>query len=391
MRIIVKKVKTMKNLNKSLLCEKLIARAENDLSEHNISGASLIVKQCGKTVFRRHFGTSSPVGSDPVTDDTLFRLASMTKPITSVAVMSLYERGKLDLYDPIEKYLPQFADRYTAEVTDDGVRLVRPVSVKPTILHLLTHTSGLLNGKSGEYYLKAKTKADDLTLDSVVELYSKLGLEFEPFSQTQYNGTAAFDLLAKIIEVLTDKPYEDYLRETIFEPCGMVDTTFVPSDEQWKRLITMHNKVDGKAVVFDMKPGCVFESTPVTHPLGGAGLISSLDDYSAFSEMLLNNGIGANGRVLSALAVRMISTPHVPKAIMGGPVQWGLGVRVITGSQYKRLDVGTYGWSGAYGTHFFIDPENRITAVYLKNAKYDGGAGSRTGMTFECDVHDSMQ
>nr|MBQ4318169.1 beta-lactamase family protein [Clostridia bacterium] len=159
----------------------------------------------------------------------------------------------------------------------------------------------------------------------------------------------------------------------------------------WKRMITMHTKTDGKSTVFDMKPGCVFEATPVTHPLGGAGLISSLDDYSAFAEMLLDNGVGVNGRVLDELAVRMISTPHVPKSIMRGAVQWGLGMRVITGADYPSLDVGTYGWSGAYGTHFWIDPANRVTAVYLKNAKYDGGSGSRTGRMFECDVYDSMK
>ena len=381
----------MRKLDRSLLAERIIASAENDLAEHNISGASLIVLQDGETVFRRHFGTTMPEGKDPVTDGTLYRLASMTKPVTAAAVLALYDRGLLDLYDPIEKYLPQFADRRIAEVSEGEIRLVRPAAVKPTVLHLLTHTSGLLNGRSGEAYLKTRTEADDRTLDAAVAWYAGLGLEFDPFSQTQYSGTAAFDLLAKLVEVRSGMPFEAFLREVIFGPCGMTDTTFVPSEAQWKRLIAVHGRTaDGKAFAYDMKPGCTFESTPVTHPLGGAGLISSLGDYAAFAEMLLNGGAGVNGRVLSGLAVRMLSTPHVPKAIMGGPVQWGLGVRVITGADYGRLEVGTYGWSGAYGTHFFIDPENRITALYLKNSRYDGGAGSRTGNRFELDVHDSL-
>jgi len=384
----------MKKLNAGLLAEKIIAHAESDLAEHNISGASIIVKQCGETVFRRHFGTKSPVvsaqGDEPVDDNVLFRLASMTKPITAVAVMSLYDRGLIDIYDPIEKYLPQFSDRQLAEVCDGEIKFVRPIETKPLILHLLTHTTGIGNGKTGEYYISHKTADNDLTLDSAVEWYSAMGFEFEPYTQSQYSGTIAFDILAKIVELVTEKPYEDYLRETIFNPCGMTDTTFVPSAEQWARLIKMHNKIDRQAAEKKMWDGCVFQETPITHPLGGAGLISSLEDYSAFAEMLLNSGVALNGRVLSDLAVRMLSTPHVPKSIMRGAVQWGLGMRVITSDTYPYLDRGSYGWSGAYGTHFWIDPSNRITAIYLKNAAYDGGAGSRTGRMFESDVHDAL-
>jgi len=381
----------MKQLDTALLSDKITARVQADLDAGNLSGASLQVRQCGETVFRRHFGTVSPDSTVPVTDDTLFRLASMTKPITAVAVMTLYDRGLLDVYDPVEKFLPEFADRYISEMDGDVIRLTRPISGKLSVLHLLTHTSGLLGGSTREAYLKTRTPEDDRTLDNIVRWYAGQGLGFQPYSKTEYSGTAAFDLLAKIVETVTDMPYEDYLRQTIFAPCGMTDTTFVPSDGQWGRIIAMHDVRDGKPIARTVPAGVVFAPTPVTHSLGGAGLISSLRDYTAFTDMLLNEGVSGETRILSKLAVRMLSSPHVPKSIMPGPVQWGLGMRVITGEKYPYgLAVGCYGWSGAYGTHFWIDPENKITAIYLKNTKNDGGSNCRTGRAFEQDVTASL-
>ena len=380
----------MKKLNASLLRENITSHMREDLEYGNLSGASLEVRQCGEVVFREHFGTVSPDSTVPVTDDTLYRLASMTKPITAAAILSLYERGRLDIYDPVEKFLPQFADRYLAEADGDTIRLVRPLAVKPTILHLLTHTSGLFSTAVQPAYQKTRTPEDDRTLDNAIRWYATQGFGFEPGSKTEYSGTAAFDLLGKIVETAAEMPFEDYLKKTIFDPCGMTDTTFVPSENQWQRLIAMHDLRDGKPIARNMPAGCVFGS-PTTHPLGGAGLISSLGDYSAFADMLLSEGVSGENHVLSRLAVRMMSTPHVSKAVMPGAVQWGLGVRVITGEKYPHgLCPGCFGWSGAYGTHFWIDPENRLTAVYLKNTRNDGGSGCRTGRVFEKDVTDSL-
>jgi CubicO group peptidase (beta-lactamase class C family) len=381
----------MKKLDTALLSDKITARVQADLEAGNLSGASLQVRQCGETVFRFHFGTVAPGGDVPVTDGTLFRLASMTKPITAVAVMTLFDRGLLDIFDPIAKYLPQFADRYLAEADGDEIRLIRPVTVQPTILHLLTHTSGLFSSTLQAAYRKTRTPEDNRTLDNAIRWYAGQGLGFDPYTKTEYSGTAAFDLLAKIVEAVADMPYEDYLRETIFTPCAMTDTTFVPSDDQWARLIALHDLQDGKPVAHSMPAGHVF-GAPVTHPLGGAGLISSLADYSAFADMLLSEGTANGRRILSKLAVRMLSTPHVPKSIMPGPVQWGLGMRVITGEAYPYgLAVGSFGWSGAYGTHFWIDPENQVIAIYMKNSQIDGGSRSESGRNFEIAVNNSFE
>ena len=152
----------------------------------------------------------------------------------------------------------------------------------------------------------------------------------------------------------------------------------------------MHIKENGKSGVFEMKEGCVFENVPVTHYLGGAGLISSLDDYTSFAKMLLNKGEINGNRVISEKAVKLISTPQVPESIMPGNERWGLGVRVITSENYRYLPVGTFGWSGAYGTHFWIDPVNSIAAVYMKNSMYDGGSCAVTAANFEKDVFNSF-
>lgn len=382
----------MKKLNPSLLESRLTSRMERDLAEHNLSGASLLVFQNGETVFRGHFGTVSPDSGKPVGESTLYRLASMTKPVTAIGILTLYDKGLVDLYDPVERYLPEYAHPQLAEVMEGEIRHVRELNVKPTILHLLTHTSGLVGGDLPAACWPRRVGEVNRTLENVVRWYAEQGFGFEPFSRTEYSGEAAFDVLGRIIETAADMPYSEYLEKAVFAPCGMADATFSPSPDQWERIVALHDKKDGKSVAVPLPEGCVFGSTPVTHPLGGAGLASTLEDYAAFGEMLLNGGTIGGNRVLSELAVRLMSVPHVPKSIMPGPVQWGLGVRVITGEDYPyHLPVGAYGWSGAYGTHYWVDPANRILAVYLKNTANDGGSDCLTGKNFERDVMASLE
>lgn len=155
--------------------------------------------------------------------------------------------------------------------------------------------------------------------------------------------------------------------------------------------IPQYDKIDGTGAVYPMKPGCVFDETPCTHFLGGAGLISSLDDYIRFAQMLLRGGEINGNRILSENTVKFMSEPQVPESIMHGNERWGLGMRVITSDEYKYLPKGTFGWSGAYGTHFWVDPVNGITAVYMKNSVYDGGSGAITAANFEKDVFNSLK
>ena len=310
-------------------------RIREDLASGHIKGAAVHVSRWGETLYEAHFGN--------VRENTLFRLASMTKPITAAAVLILADRKKLSLKDPVIKYLPGF-----------------PAELQ--IIHLLSHCSGL----SQSYYADHITdqyRADPALL---VDYISSVPFDHAPGTHPEYNPVAAFALLTAIVEKAAEVDFATFAEKEIFVPLGMTDTTFLPTKEQWARLTPMEDTV----------PGCIFEGYPVTNPLGGAGLVSSLADYVKFAQMLLDKGAG----ILSENAVRTMSTAQFGT--------WGCGVRVV--GENNRLPKGSYGWSGAYGTHFWVDPTKGIVAVYMKNSRKDGGAGAVTAAHFEEDVYASF-
>ena len=381
----------MKIIDIEKLSENIEKRVATDIAKNNIAGCSILVNQGGKCLYKKHFGTLSAEDSSHISDNTIFRLASMTKPITAVATMIAVDKGLLDLDDKIEKYLPKFKDMFIIKLENGVAVKDRDAAIKPTIRHLLSHSSGIHSGIALEYYDPKIPAEARKTLAGAVDFYAECGLEAEPSQTFNYSPVAGFDIVARIIEIVSGMPYDEFLKKNIFEPCKMYDTGFVPSEEQWQRLVPMHNKIDGKSIVVNTPEGCIFENYPVQHFLGGAGLFSTLNDYSNFAEMLLNEGIFEGKRILSAESVNAMHTVQVSEEIMPGSQQWGLSVRIITKPEYINLPVGSYGWSGAYGTHFWIDPANKITAIYMKNSGYDGGAGAVTAANFEWDVTNSFE
>lgn len=382
----------MRLLDKDKLEITLNDRILTDIAENNIFGAAVYVGQAGKTLYRNSMGVADPATGAPVTERTLFRIASMTKPITAVATMILTERGKLSLDDPIERYYPQFKNMKIAEVGEgDVLRDAGNAKTKITIRNILSHTSGIGSGRAGALQIAAMTTEDMDTLGNTIDFFSRQGLSFEPGTKQEYSGFPAYDVLTGILEKTADEDYGSFLYREIFSRCNMEDTTFVPAQSQWGRLAAMHDRVSGKSCVSSMHPGCVFEKIPCTHALGGAGLVSTLSDYSNFAEMLLNGGVYFGEHILSQASVNELATPQLPASIQPGLQRWGLGVRVIVDGNYPGLPVGSFGWSGAYGPHFWIDPENQIAAVYMKNSRHDPGAGSVTGYHFEADVYNSMK
>lgn len=377
----------MRHLDPSILKKRIEERAENDLSSGRVGGIALSVKQNGKTVYENFFGSASMTEQKPVTKDTVFRIASMTKPITAVATLILIERGLLSLHDPLEKYLPFFKELPIVKLDGDKLVNYGIASGKPSIFNVLTHTSGIGGGETGGVQSRAMSTEEKADLNKAVEFYARAGVQFEPFTDVLYSGTASFSVLTAIIEKITDMPYGDFLKKNIFDPLGMVDTTFTPTDKQWARMIDMHDYDGQKGFLGHSFDGCVFEDFPTSHPLGGAGLVSTLEDYSKFAEMLLNEG----ENIITPDSVRLMSTPLVPYSIQKRNKRWGLAVKVVTDESYDSLPLGAYGWSGAYGTHFWVDPENRITAVYMKNSQFDGGGSSVTGENFERDVTLSLK
>jgi len=378
----------MKMLNKDLLKSNIEKAALYDFEKNKVFGSAYCVIQGEDEVYKKCFGTVSLNSTEPVTENTIFRLASMTKPVTAIAILILIERGLLSLDDKISEYLPEFKDVHITQVSESGCLIDSGKAHNEiTVCNLLTHTAGI----GSEPLKEAKmTEEDKKSLDATVNFYAKIGLDFEPGTKQQYSGTGAFDVLANIIEKITKVDYQEFLMQEIFIPCGMKNTTFIPTKEQWGNFISMHNKVDNKNCEEEIIDNCVFSDFPCTHYLGGAGLVSTLYDYSNFAKMLLNKGETQTKQIISEDTFKLLHTPFVSEDIMPGNERWGLGVRVIVSENYEKLPVGAFGWSGAYGTHFWIDPQNNIAAVYMKNSLFDGGAGNESARNFEKTVNDSL-
>ncbi len=377
----------MSDLNITLLKNNIEKAARYDLENNKVFGSAYCVIQGSDVTYKKCFGTVSADSTQPVTENTIFRMASMTKPITAVAILILVERGLISLDDKVSDFLPEFKDIHVTQITQNGLTDLGKAQNEITICHLLTHTSGIGTDPLKEQKM---TYNDKKTIDSAVEFYSKIGLDFEPATKQQYSPFAAFDVLAKIIEKVSGTDYHSFLMQEIFEPCGMVNTTFTPTREQWNAMIAMHNKIDGKNCDEKMNDDCVFSDFPKTHYLGGAGLVSTLADYSRFAKTLLNNGKTPTKQILRENTLRLMRTPFVSEEIMPSNERWGLGVRVIVREDYENLPLGAFGWSRAYGTHFWIDPTNNIAAVYMKNSLFDGGAGNESARNFEKAVSDSL-
>lgn len=385
----------MKQLNSQLLAELLDKRMADDQADGRVGGAGLCVMQDGQEIYKKYFGYRNQTDKLPMGDgdDVIFRLASMTKPVTAIAVLIQVARGKLSLDEPITGLLPQFSEMWVGALEDGKVVPKEPAKRLLTPRMLLSHQNGLNAGEIGNAQ-GLGADGDRQNLEHIVNFFSTLKLDFQPTEAQMYSATAAFDVCARLVELTSGMPYNEFVEKEIFAPLGMKDTTFTPTEDQWRRFVIMHDRKeeDGHGMSVDgaTVPGCIFENFPITWFSGGAGLCSTLPDYVRFAEMLVSGGKCPDGTQLVPEAlIREMGTPWVPFEVMPAWERWGLGVRVITDERHW-LPVTTFGWSGAYGSHFWVDPVNNITAVYMKNSRYDGGAGSQTSIHFEQDVYASL-
>ncbi len=376
-----KKDKLSRNLGRTF--EKLLA-------EHKIGNAAVSVMQNGKVLCRSFYGTIKLNGNVAPDENTLFRLASMTKPVIGVAVMMQAERGFLDLDAPISTYLPAFSEMYVGKEENGEVVPDPRVKTPVTTRNLLTHTSGIGSGSFGEIQLKNMPQSAQTALKDAVSYYATLPLLFEPGTRQEYSPLFGFDILAHLVEVTSGKTIDEFLRQDLFLPLGMLNTTFDPSEEQKSRCAFLHDCKDG--IVTDATPvdGAVFGGVPNSRCCGGGGLAGTLADYEKFAQMLLYEGTYNGVTVLKKETVRQMKTAQLSEKIMPGAQKWGLSMRVIAEKGYAYLPVGSFGWSGAYGTHFWVDPANGITAVLMRNSLIDGGAGARTAVKFEKIVYTSV-
>jgi len=355
---------------------------------NTLNGAACCVTIEGKTAYQGIFGSANIERGEKLKKDTLYRLASMTKPVVAVAVMIMAERGKIDLDAPVSDILPEFKGQklLSGELPTRGI----------TARDLLTHSSGLCQDETAEMIVDVfrSLVPDGVTLENMVRGYASLPLAFEPRSKTSYSALAGFDVLARMVEVTANMKIEDFVKLAIFEPLKMNDTAWYPSDKQWEKVTTPYAAENGALTPVDMGR-LNFGAFPMSYTSGGAGLIGTLSDYSRFAQMLLNEGELDGARILEAETVRQMKTVQLFKETtqnVGTTETWGLGMRVITATNDAQpVTVGSFGWSGAYGTHFWVDPEKKLTAVYMSNLTTAQGSGADTAREFERDVYNALK
>lgn len=375
-----------KVVNIPALDKHVTATVTADIAAGKIGGAAAALVDAQGVQFEKYYSGDERFS---VTENTLFRLASMTKPITTVAVMLLVEAGMIGLDNEVHRYLPAFKDLWVGRLADN--RVERLHKAEPiTIRHLLAHASGLGSGPVGDW-AEAHRPAEGLaSLAGGVDYYATVPLDFAPACTHAYSAVFGFDVLARIVEVVAGSPFDEFLKNNIFEKLGMTDTTFTPTDEQWSRLIAMHTVLNGEVAVDPMTPNAIFFSIPTHYFCGGAGLVGTLRDYTRFARMLIGRGTLDGVQLLKEETVAQMATPQVTAGnAPNASAVWGLGMRIV--QRDHHLPVGCYGWSGAFGTHFWIDPVNEIGGVYMKNSRIDGGAGASTARQFEKDVYTSME
>ncbi len=370
------------------LSSERLARIDTLMQSHmaakDISGAVTLVARRGKVVHVKAHGVADLDTQRPMKPSTLFRVASMTKPVTAVAVLMLLEEGRLLLSDPVAKYLPEFRDTKVAvarqpnDPAGAGVALV-PASRPITIRDLLTHTAGLSDspepGPAGDFVRRANL-ATGGTLAERVQRQGPLPLNFQPGSQWQYSLGLGFDALARIVELQGGQPFDLFLEQRIFRPLGMTDTYYnVPANRAGDMALGYSKTYKGlvRAAAASVDPARV---SYVSGAGGSGGLATTASDYWRFCQMLLNGGTLDGHRILSRKTVELMTSDAIPgldlrnyrngEQVLQG-YGFGLGVRVRrnNGENGWLGTPGDYGWAGATGAYFWIDPKEELVGILM--------------------------
>jgi CubicO group peptidase (beta-lactamase class C family) len=341
------------------------------IDSNQISGAVTLVARKGRIAHFEAQGLIDIEGKKPIRKDTMFRMASSTKPVASVAIMMLMEEGKIRLSDPVSKFIPEFKNTKVAVRSSTGTELELVPAVREiTVRDLLTHTSGLGSGGSGGGEITKLFGARKPT-DTLADFIPRLGaapLDFQPGTLWRYSGLAGIDTLSRIVEIASGLTFDQFLKQRIFDPLGMKDTFFALPDDRQARLMTLYRRAGDK---LEKHPNQEFLISK-TYFSGAGGLISTAEDYFHFAQMLANGGELNGKRLLSPHTVALMSSNHTGEMFpgqLGRPQGMGFGfaVEVVVDAikADSRRSNGSFGWDGAFGTHFWIDPKEKIVAVLM--------------------------
>ena len=353
-----------------------------------VAGASALVWRNGRDVYFGTAGYADREAKKPMRRDTLVQIWSMTKPVTGVALMQLWEQGRFGLDEPLAKYLPEYAGvRVFHGMDSAGNPILKPPGRPILIRDLVRHTAGFTYGPGSSYPEKMFEKEDPLNLDHDLAEFSgrlaRVPLLFEPGSQWSYS--ASVDVQARLVEKLSGEAYEPYVRRQILEPLGMHETAWTQPESRYPRLAAGYTAgADGKIQRKTDAEIRRFNFSPRKLTMGGAGLASTLDDTMRFARMLLNRGSLDGVRILKPSTVRLMSTDQLDPRMTErswlpgkGSGGWGIDVFVRTGrprdAAENRGAVGEFFWDGAWTTLFWVDPANDLAAVFfVQRDPFDG-------------------
>jgi CubicO group peptidase (beta-lactamase class C family) len=357
------------------------------IGAREIAGGVTVVTRRGKVAHFEAHGMTDLESKAPMRKDGIFRIASMSKPVTGVAILMLVEEGKVRLSDPVSRFIPEFKDTKVA-VAKPGPEgatpepagrgrgaapqeiILTPATRPITVRDLLTHTSGLASGGAGSR--EANRIAPRNPSETLAAHVPKLGgapLDFQPGTEWRYSALAGIDTLGRIVEIASGQTFDQFLRQRIFEPLGMKDTGFFPTDDRMPRVVSLYGRSPEGVLTKEETPGWLATRTFFS---GGGGLWSTPEDYTQFAQMLVNGGQLNGKRLLGPRTVELMASNHVGDLFTKSSATrrgmgFGLTVEVVMDpiAAGQRRSAGSFGWDGAFGTHFWVDPKEQIAGVLM--------------------------
>ncbi len=373
----------------------------------NVAGAVTLVARRGKIAHFEAQGLAEIEANKPMAKDSIFRLASMSKPITGVAIMMLVEEGKVRLSDPVSRFIPEFKNLDKVAVAKPGAqagaaggrggrgRAGGPEAVpfdvvsatrEITIRDLLTHGSGLVSGGLGASAAPTRTPTD--TLATYIPKLAAVPLDFQPGTLWRYSGGAGFDVLSRVVEVVSGQTFDQYLKQRIFDPLGMKDTAFSLTSDRVPRLALLYQRGEN-----GLQRNTQNQATTTPYFSGAGGLMSTAEDYVQFGQMMLNGGELNGKRLVSPKTMELMTSNHTGDMVngqFGRPphgMGFGLSMQVVEDpvAADLRVSKGAYGWAGGTGVSFWVEPKEQIVSIFFIQ-----GAGGGLRPDFENAVRQAI-
>ena len=371
--------------------DRLHAVMQQEVDQKQLAGIVTLLARHGKVVEEKTYGKKDLASGAPMTRDTIFRIFSMTKPVTGVAMMILYEEGKWKPLDPIAKYIPEFAHLKVFKGVDESGKMILEDPAHPPTMHeLMTHTAGFTYGFFGNTPVdKLYTDQHVLQSQSLQEMIDKLAkipLLYQPGTRWVYS--VSMDIQGYIVEKLSGQSLPDFMQQHIFRPLGMKDTGFFVPPEKRNRFATLYASGPNGELVLNQAPGLNADdyATQPSMPSGGGGMVSTAEDYLRFAQMLLNGGELDGVRILAPATVALMTTNHLAPSLMTGEFSigsvtirpglgWGYDCAVYTDplEADEVVGKGTFFWLGAADTWFWVDPTNDLVFVGMTQRRIGPG------------------